>query len=203
MWTYSLTPPWSDHPRHLLTAGVNRVLLMLTMPTCNMSCVCSWIFFFTFIILVVEMVNQALTSSIFEAQIGKSPNISQTNNSSDYWQNELALVGPLASFIVLWWSTVSTGVIFHQILLLIFCLLHQPLLVKQEKKNSSDEIWKTICPVQQMLCFNSMHSFSALTHEQWRHGYILTGRLCWNVHICCSFQGLQRQQRIPCLKSLW
>lgn len=73
---------------------------------------------------IVETFNQALTSSIFEAQIRKSPNIAQANNFSDYCQNELHLVGPLASVITLYWSMIWIVVICHQVLLLVTCWLH-------------------------------------------------------------------------------
>lgn len=157
---------------------------------------CSF-FSHTFIILIVETFNQALTSSIFEAQIGKSPNISQTNNFSDYCQKELALVGPLASLIALWWRwLVSSFIKFFS--WLSACSINQ-FWWKWKKKNSLVEIWKSISSVQQMLHFNSMHSLSALIHEPC-HGYILTGWLCWNVRVCCSLSKTAKTAKNPMFK---
>lgn len=44
-----------------------------------------------------------LTASILEAQVGKPPNVAKANDLSSYGQNELPLVGPLSSLLVLWW----------------------------------------------------------------------------------------------------
>lgn len=65
-----------------------------------------------------------LTSSIFETQIWKSPDVSQTDDFSDYCQDELLFVGPLTSAATLWGELSWDDVIFHLFLLWICWKLH-------------------------------------------------------------------------------
>lgn len=76
------------------------------------------------LVLIVETFDQALTSAIFEAQVGKSPNVTQSNNFPNYCQNELHLVGPLASLMTLCRFIIQTVAICHQIIFWIACWLH-------------------------------------------------------------------------------
>lgn len=62
-----------------------------------------------------------LTASVFEAQIGKPPNVAEANNFSSYGQNELPLVGPLSSPLMHWWGILGTTVL-HDALWLAFGL---------------------------------------------------------------------------------
>ncbi len=53
----------------------------------------------TFSHLMSTFNDHVLTSSILEAQIGKSPNIAQTNYLSSNCQKEFSFVGPLPSLV--------------------------------------------------------------------------------------------------------